>query len=309
MGTPEPAVVALHHLIDAGHEIAAVYTQPDRPSGRGNKITSPPVKLYAVENDIEVRQPTRIRDEGEIEAFRELNAEVAVVVAYGKILPVEYLSAHRFGAINLHFSILPRYRGAAPVNWAIANGEKVTGVTTMRMDVGLDTGPILKQREIEIGDLNSIELMGRSAIVGAELLCETIDEIGSLVPTPQNDEEASYAPIMTRSDGLIDWSMNADQIVNRIRGFQPFPGCFTYLTKKKVNFWRARPTNGTIHSPNVGVIVSMDRERFSVSCGGSSAIDVLEFQVEGKGRMTAADGFNGRIFMLGDRFDGLPGQH
>lgn len=303
MGTPEPAAVSLRRLIDAGHEIVAVYTQPDRPSGRGNKITSPPVKDLAVENWIEVHQPTRLRDESEIQRFRSLKADVAVVVAYGRILPIDYLNAFRYGAINLHFSLLPKYRGAAPVNWAIVNGESETGVTTMKMDVGLDTGPVLLQRSFSIGDDNSVELMARSAVIGADLLIETLVGLDSIDPIEQDHEAATLAPIMKKADGLVDWGRDATDIVNRIRGFQPFPGSYSFFSSKKVNFWRAVVAESTEPGIDPGTITRVEREFFSIACGSATAIDVYELQLEGKRRMASSDVFNGRVFSVGDRFD------
>src|SRR5688572_6893613 len=208
MGTPQAAVPTLEKLLSEGHEILAVYSQPDRPAGRGNKIVYSPVKQFANEHKIPVLQPTKIKTAEAIEEFSSLSADVAVVVAYGRILPQTFLNAFPLGAINVHFSLLPKYRGAAPVNWAIANGETVTGVTTMKMDVGLDTGDILLQKEVAIGkEETAPELMKRLSSEGAELLIGTLDRIGMIESRKQNDSLASYAPILKRDDGLIDWTL------------------------------------------------------------------------------------------------------
>ncbi|MEQ1646360.1 MAG: methionyl-tRNA formyltransferase, partial [Pyrinomonadaceae bacterium] len=227
MGTPQAAVPSLARIIADGHEIVAVYSQPDRPSGRGNKITYSPVKQCAIDHGITVQQPVKVRTHEALELFSSHNADVAVVVAFGRILPETFLTAFPRGAINVHFSLLPKYRGAAPVNWAIVNGEKETGVTTMQMDVGLDTGAMLLQRATPIGEReNSLELMERLSFVGAELLSETLARLDSLTPIQQDHNAATLAPIMKREDGVIEWNMAASEIVNRVRGFQPFPSSF-----------------------------------------------------------------------------------
>ena len=210
MGTPHAAVPSLERLIADGHEVAAVYTQPDKPAGRGNKLASSPVKDFAVEKGLRVLQPAKIRTAEALEEFRSHHADLAVVVAYGRILPESFLNAFPGGAINVHFSLLPKYRGAAPVNWAIVQGETETGVSTMQMDAGLDTGPILLQRAAAIGaDETAPELMIRLAETGAELLSETLGNIDSLTPRPQDEAAATLAPIMKREDGLISWMLDA----------------------------------------------------------------------------------------------------
>ncbi|HEY2846650.1 MAG TPA: methionyl-tRNA formyltransferase, partial [Pyrinomonadaceae bacterium] len=199
VGTPRAAVPMLERLMADGHEIAAVYTQPDRPSGRGQKLTSSPVKQLAAGHGIEVRQPLKIKTDEAFENFKSLNADAAIVVAYGRILPERWLTTFPRGAINVHFSLLPKYRGAAPVNWAIANGETETGVTTMQMDAGLDTGNVLLQQSVTIGpDENAIDLMERLSVLGADLLAETFASLDAVVPVPQDNSVATFAPILKK---------------------------------------------------------------------------------------------------------------
>ena len=225
MGTPVAAVPSLFRCISDGHEVLAVYTQPDRRSGRGQKLTYSPIKETALEHGLQILQPTKLRIAESMNTFRDLSADIAVVVAYGRILPSDYLNAFRYGAINVHFSLLPKYRGAAPVNWAIVEGEEMTGVTTMKMDEGLDTGDILLQRSTVIGPQEtSVDLMTRLAGVGADLLSETLADLPSIKPKKQDETRATYAPILQKEDGAIDWKLTAGQISSRVRGFQPFPG-------------------------------------------------------------------------------------
>ncbi len=240
MGTPLAAVPTLQKILEDGHEVVAVWTQPDRPSGRGNKLTAPPIKEFAIENDLNVFQPTKIKTKESVELFRSHGADVAVVVAYGRILPQRYLEAFPMGAINVHFSLLPKYRGAAPVNWAIVNGETKTGITTMKMDAGLDTGDILLQFETEIAeDENAIELMARLSFEGANLLSETLQKFDELMPEKQIESYASYAPMLVKEEGRIDWSASAKIINDHIRGFQPFPTSYSSFQGKKLTIWSA----------------------------------------------------------------------
>ncbi len=301
MGTPQAAVPSLARLLSDGHEVCAVYTQTDRPSGRGNRLTPPPVKTFATEAGLPVLQPLRIRTDDAIAEFRSFAADVAVVVAFGRILPKSYLEAFRFGAVNVHFSLLPKYRGAAPVNWAIANGETVTGVTTMQMDVGLDTGDILLQREVAIGDdENAAELMARLSDVGAELLSETLAGIGEIAPRRQDESAATLAPIMKKEDGRIDWSRPAREIADRIRAFQPFPTSFTSHDGRKLTFWKATATAESA-SAKSGEIVSADRE-LKIACGAGTVLSISELQAEGKRRMSVRDYLNGVRLRAGERF-------
>jgi methionyl-tRNA formyltransferase len=294
MGTPNAAVASLSRIVDDGHEVVAVYTQPDKPAGRGNKIAASPVKQFAVERGLPVFQPTKIRTPLALDEFRSHNADVAVVVAYGRILPEGFLNAFPMGAINVHFSLLPKYRGAAPVNWAIVHGETVTGVTTMKMDVGLDTGPILLQRETSIGDAeNAIELMERLSGLGAELLSETLNSFDSLTPREQDESQASLAPIMRKEDGLISWMLGAKEIADRVRGFQPFPTAFTYFRDKKLTVWKAALADAPHQMVAPGTIVRASGDELLVFCGGDSVLKLDEIQLEGKRRVEARDFING----------------
>ena len=301
MGTPEAAAVSLERLTQEGHEIAAVYTQPDKAAGRGNKLTQSAVKSLALERGLRICQPTKLRTPEASEEFRSFAADVAVVVAYGRILPATFLDAFPMGAINVHFSLLPRYRGAAPVNWAIVNGESRTGVTTMQMDAGLDTGPILMQAETDIGrDETAIELMERLSVIGAETLVDTLTKFRELSPLPQDESLASYAPIMKKGDGSISWTLDAKEIANRVRGFQPFPSAFTSFRGKQLTIWKAVPEIFDREAAHHGEIICLTTDSFSVYCGGHSALRIEEVQPEGKRRMTARDFINGSRPIVGD---------
>ena len=303
MGTPNAAVPSLEKILQDGHEVVAVYTQPDRPSGRGNKLTAPPVKEFAAQNNLPIFQPTRIKTPEALETFKSHAAEVAVVVAYGRILPPGFLEAFPDGAINVHFSLLPKYRGAAPVNWAIVNGETITGVTTMQMDAGLDTGDILLQTETEIGaQENSIELMGKLSLVGADLLSETLKHFDKLARIPQNHAEATLAPIMKKEDGAIDWNLSAGEIANRVRGFQPFPTSFTKYQDKKLTIWKAKEIQDSgFKIQDSGEILEAKSDKLFAACGNQSVLQIEELQIEGKRRMTARDFLNGIKLQVGEK--------
>ena len=302
MGTPQAAVASLEKILRDGHEVVAVYTQPDRPAGRGNRLTAPPVKEFALERNLPVFQPAKIKTPEALELFRSHAADVAVVVAYGRILPQTFLEAYPFGALNVHFSLLPKYRGAAPVNWAIVNGESETGVTTMQMDAGLDTGDILLQRETAIGtEENSIELMHRLSGLGADLLSETLKHLEKLARIPQNHDEASFAPIMKKEDGLLSWMLSAREITDRVRGFQPFPTAFTFYGGKKLTIWRCRPAPVEHSLRQPGEILAAKGDNLLVFCGGDSVLAIDELQIEGKKRMATRDFLNGIKLQVGER--------
>lgn len=302
MGTPAAAVPSLKRCIEGGHEVVAVWTQPDRPSGRGNKITMPPVKEFALANNIEVHQPTKIKTEEAANLFSSYNADVAVVVAYGRILPSSFLSAPKRGCVNVHFSLLPKYRGAAPVNWAIVNGEKVTGVTTMLMDEGLDTGDILLQKETEISvDETAPELMSRLAEIGADLLGETLKRFDEITPQKQDDSKATFAPILKREDGLIDWSLNSNEIVNRVRGFQSWPNTHTFYNSKHLTIWKATVVETEMENANVGEIISGRGDELIIACGEKTALRLIDVQLEGKKRMPVRDFINGSHVKVGEK--------
>ena len=308
MGTPQAAVPSLQKILDDGHEVVAVYTQPDRPAGRGNRLTAPPVKDFALANRLRIFQPTKIKTPEALETFKSHAADVAVVVAYGRILPPTFLEAFPRGAINVHFSLLPKYRGAAPVNWAIVNGETVSGVTTMQMDAGLDTGDMLLQAETAIGkDENSVELMQRLSIVGADLLSETLEKLDNLERIPQNHDAATLAPIMKKEDGLINWSLPADEIAARVRGFQPFPTSFTFYQGKKLTVWKASTPlipdgNLLTNPPEAGTILGTYKDHIFVYCTGSIVLAIEELQIEGKKRMATRDFLNGIKLQVGEKF-------
>lgn len=303
MGTPNAAAASLQRILRDGHEVVAVYTQPDKPAGRGNKLSISPVKEFALRNNLPIFQPLKIKTPEALETFKSHNADVAAVVAYGRILPQTFLEAFPKGAINVHFSLLPKYRGAAPVNWAIVNGETKTGVTTMQMDAGLDTGAMLLQREIEIGaDENAIELMANLSTLGADLLSETLAMFDELTVQPQDDSQATFAPIMKKEDGLIDWNLTATEITNRIRGFQPFPTSFTKYQDKNLTIWKAKEReNGEWKIKNVGEILESKGENLIIGCGNQTTLQVEELQLEGKKRMATRDFLNGIKMPVGEK--------
>lgn len=302
MGTPAAAVPSLERILHDGHQVAALYTQPDRPSGRGNKVAASPVKQFGLDKRLPVFQPVKIRTDDALDIFSSHKADVAVVVAYGRILPDAFLTAFPKGAINVHFSLLPKYRGAAPVNWAIARGESETGVTTMRMDAGLDTGDVLLQRRAMIDPQEtSIELMSRLSSLGAELLAATLNELGTLVASPQAHELATLAPILKKQDGLIDWQLSAGEIANRVRGFQPFPGVYTHFEQKKLNVWRASQSDTATESDLIpGRVIVAGGDGLLVACGGGSVLRIDELQPEGKRRLAVRDFLNGFQLREGD---------
>lgn len=303
MGTPQSAVPSLARVLADGHTVAAVYTQPDRPSGRGKKIVFSPVKEFALRNDLPVFQPAKIKSPEAIDTFRSHKADISVVVAYGRILPDKFLNAFPNGAINVHFSLLPKYRGAAPVNWAIVNGEKITGVTTMWMDEGLDTGDILLQKVVEIGpEETSAELMQRLSEIGAYLLSETLSRFQEIVPRKQEHSLATYAPILKKDDGRVDWSMEAAKIALRVRGFQPFPTAFTYFRENRLTLWKAVVVDAALTQRGCGVVTSVEKDGLVIECGHGTFLRLEELQIEGKGRVSARDFVNGMRPIPGEQF-------
>ncbi len=294
LGTPAFAVPSLEALVAAGHETAAVYTQPDRPKGRGGQVAASPVKEAALRLGLDVRQPLRIRRPEVVAELAALNAGIMIVVGYGQIIPQAILDLPRHGIVNVHASLLPKYRGAAPIQWAIANGETVTGVTTMRIDAGLDTGAMLLKRETPIGaEETAVDLSARLAPMGAALLLETLAVIenGSVVPTPQDPSQATLAPILKKEDGRIDWNWPASKIANRLRGFQPWPGAFTTFRGQLFYLTRAFPSALETGLPH-GRLILQDK-RLLAACGESTALELAEVQLEGRKRMPAAAFANG----------------
>ncbi|HZS45730.1 MAG TPA: methionyl-tRNA formyltransferase [Blastocatellia bacterium] len=304
MGTPEMAVPTLERIVADGHEVVAVITQPDKPAGRGNKLHAPPIKDTALRLNLPLHQPKKIKTDEFREFFSSLNADVAVVVAYGRILPKWLLEIPKYGCVNNHFSLLPKYRGAAPVNWAIANGETETGVTTMLIDEGLDTGDILLQRSVPISeDETSIALSARLASIGAELMSETLRNIesGNIHPKKQNEAEATHAPILNREDGLIDWDWPAIKIANRVRGFQPFPTAWTTWQASRLIIWQATPINDQANQNMPGTLsYGSKKDVLAVACGEGTTLLIRELQPEGKKRLSARDFLNGFRLQSGD---------
>jgi methionyl-tRNA formyltransferase len=303
MGTPDFAVPSLKALLAAGHNIHAVFTQPDKPVGRKQIITPPPVKVIAQEQNIPVYQPSKIRNDEARAQFEPLfkSVDAGIVAAYGRILPDWMLHAPQFGCINVHSSLLPKLRGAAPINWAIANGETETGVTIMQMDEGLDTGAMLLQGRTPIGaDERTPELITRLAEMGASLLVETLTKLerGELQPMPQNNDEATHAPMLKREDGEVDWTMSATQIRNRMRGFTPFPGCYSFVNGQKLEI-----TNcvAEAYAQNVaaGTVIEVRKDSFMIACGAHSQLRVTEVLPAGKRMMPARDWLNGAKLQVG----------
>jgi len=314
MGTPEFAVPSLRNLIKAGHEIIAVFTQPDRPVGRKQVITPPPVKVFAAERGLEIHQPSKIKTAEAHERFEPLfkQADAGVVAAYGRILPDWMLNAPRHGCVNVHSSLLPKYRGAAPINWAIARGERETGVTIMRMDAGLDTGPILLKRGITIGgEETAAELTPRLAELGAESLIEALSKMerGEITPQPQNDAEATLAPILKREDGEVDWTMTAAEIFNRMRGFTPFPGCYTFFNGQRLEIVKAlvEPGESGADKFKPGAVCEVSKESLVVACGDGAGLRITGVQPEGKRAMSARDFLNGAKLQVGAILGAPPG--
>ena len=304
MGTPESAVPSLQRLLREGHEIVAVWTQPDKPAGRGDKLRPPAIKDFAIEQGLKVEQPAKIKHPETKDLFASYDAEVAVVVAYGRILPLEYLRAPRRGCLNVHFSLLPLYRGAAPANWAIVNGEMKTGVTTMFIKEELDSGPILLQRETIIGETETApELMQRLADIGAEVLSETLARIDVITPRPQRKGDATFAPLLTKSDGLINWSNNAATIERCVRGFQPWPNAYTHQQNRRLIIWRAavEANPSKQDAGQDGEVMVAQGDDLLVKCGEETALRLLEVQPEAKRRMSVRDFLNGTHLKIGER--------
>jgi methionyl-tRNA formyltransferase len=303
MGTPDAAVPTLHRCLQDGHEVVAVWTQPDKPAGRGKKISFSPVKEFALANGLTVHQPARLKNEEALRLFASHDAHLAVVVAYGRILPGEFLRAPRRGCINVHFSLLPLYRGAAPVNWAIVNGESETGVTTMFIEETLDSGPILLQQKTKIGVKETApDLMRRLSSTGAELLIETLARLHQITPRPQHDRDATFAPMLDKEDGQIDWTRSSKAIELAVRGFQPWPNAHTSIKSRGLTVWQAEPLSGTNANATPGEVIAARGDELIVQCGGPTALRLVEVQPEAKRRMPVRDFLNGLHLKVGDRF-------
>lgn len=288
MGTPEFAVPSLEKLINSEHEICAVFTKPDKPVGRKKIITPPPIKTFAINHGLKVYQPEKIKSAETEELIKSLNPDLIAVVAYGKIISKNIIETPKYGCINVHGSLLPKYRGAAPIQWSIINGDNVTGITTMFMDEGLDTGDILMQRKTFINENEtSDELKSRLSVIGAELLIETIEKLeeGTLKRLPQDNSQATLSPPLDKINGQIFWEKTAQEIHNLIRGCNSWPIAYTMIRGKRFKIYKSKISN--LRSSYPGKVVSVNP--FIIGCGENTSLELLEVQVEGKKRMPASD--------------------
>ncbi len=294
MGTPDFAVPCLEALIAAGHEIVGVFSQPDKPVGRKMVLTPPPVKVCAEKNGLNVYQPNSVRTDEALSLMKDLNPDCVVVVAYGKIIPTEMLKLPKFGFVNVHGSLLPKYRGAAPIQWAVIDGEKKTGVTTMQMDEGLDTGDMLEVMETEIGENETAgELFDRLSGLGAELIVSTLSKLekGEITPVKQDDSKSNYAKIISKEMALINYSDSAESVFNLIRGFNPWPIAYTIIAGKRLKVFAAKKIGAV--SGKAGEVVSSDG-KLCVAFGDGNGLEFTDIQLEGSKRMSAAEMLKGR---------------
>ena len=299
LGTPQFAVATLEAMAAAGHEIIAVYTQPDRPKGRGQSLAAPPVKEAALRLGLPVRQPEKLRADYEVLAADR--ADVMVVVGYGQLIPQSIIDLPRYGIINVHGSLLPKYRGAAPIQWAIANGDLTTGVTTMKIDAGLDTGDMLLKAETAIGeDETAPELSARLAVMGAELLLRTLDGIDTIVPVKQDSSEATLARILKKDDGRISFLRTAHEIHCRARGFEPWPGATTLFRGQPLGLGRMKVSTEKLDLAPGELLVR--QQRLFAGCGDDTVLELLEVQPSGKKRMPVAGFLNGARIQPGESF-------
>ncbi len=300
-GTPRFAVPTLDRLVEAGFHVPLVVTQPDRPKGRGLELVASPVKQRAVQLGLPITQPERIKNNSDFRSqLTDLKPDAVIVVGYGRIIPQWMLDLPPLGNINLHASLLPKYRGAAPIQWAIAQGEAITGVTTMKIDAGLDTGDILLQQEIPIAPADTAETLApKLAAVGADLMITTLQglQTGTVHPRTQDHTKATLAPILKKEDGLIDFSRPATEILNRLRGFQPWPGAYAKFRGKNLQVWQAALFDRALPSAELKV----DGNQLLVGCGEGTAIEILDLQLEGKKRTSGADFIRGYRPLLGER--------
>jgi methionyl-tRNA formyltransferase len=305
-GTPEFAVPSLRRLAASPEfSVEAVISQPDRPRGRGGQVTASPVKEAALDLGLHVYQPETIKSESAREFLKRVAPDAVVIIAYGQIVPARLLTIPRLGWINLHASLLPAYRGAAPIHWAIANGETITGLTTMQIDAGMDTGPTLLRREVEIGpDETTPELSARMSAMGADLIADTLTQFdrGEISPAPQDGKGATHAPILKKEDGRIDWSRPAQQIYNRMRGFTPWPGAYTTFRGQTCHLWGGPEAAGaTDVQAAPGQIVPTGKE-IRVLCGESTLLRLDSVQIEGRKKSAAHEFANGARIAPEDRF-------
>lgn len=299
MGTPDFAVPSLQALIDVGHDVCAVYTQPDKPQGRKQILTAPPVKTLALEHDIPVFQPNTLKNEDEQARLRELAPEVIIVVAYGKLLPKAVLDIPPHGCINVHGSLLPRWRGAAPIQWAVIAGDEMAGVTTMQMAEGLDTGDMLLTYETKVGEKETAgELFDRLAQSGAELLTQTLVKLDEITPRPQDDAQSCYAHMLDKQMAVIDWSRSAHEIDCLIRGLNPWPIALTTLSGERLKVFAAEKAAG---NGEPGTVLEADPKKgLTVACG-EGALKLTEIQLVGGKRMKATDFLRGHVIEVGTK--------
>lgn len=303
MGTPDFSVPCLQALIDDGHDVCAVFTQPDKPKGRHGILTQPPVKELALKYNIPVYQPKTLRTDEAKELFKSLDAELAIVVAYGKILPDELLHTPKYGCINMHASLLPKLRGAAPIQWAVITGEKRTGVTSMQMDAGIDTGDMLLSKSVDIGENETAEeLNDRLSVLGAEVMRETISALqaGELHPVKQDDKQSTHAPILTKELSKIDWNDTAQHIHDKIRGLYSWPGATCEFKGKVIKIHSSRLAGECGGKPGE---VSESDKRLVVCCGDGNAVEILVLQAPGKRAMPAGDFLRGNPIEKGAFFE------
>lgn len=301
MGTPDFAVPSLQALIDAGHDVCAVYTQPDKPQGRKQILTAPPVKTLALEHDIPVFQPNTLKNEDEQARLRELAPEVIIVVAYGKLLPKAVLDIPPHGCINVHGSLLPRWRGAAPIQWAVIAGDEMAGVTTMQMAEGLDTGDMLLTYETKVGEKETAgELFDRLAQSGAELLTQTLVKLDEITPRPQDDAQSCYAHMLDKQMAVIDWSKSAHEIDCLIRGLNPWPIALTTLSGERLKVFAAEKAAGN-GEPGT-VLEANPKKGLTVACG-EGALKLIEIQLVGGKRMKATDFLRGHVIEVGTKLN------
>jgi methionyl-tRNA formyltransferase len=306
-GTPEFAVPSLRRLAERPEfSVEAVITQPDRPRGRGQHVSSPPVKEAALELGLHVYQPETIKSESSQEFLKRVAPDAVVIIAYGQIIPARLLTIPRLGWLNLHASLLPRYRGAAPIHWAVANGETITGLTTMQIDAGMDTGPTLLRREVEIGpDETAPELAARMRTIGAELIAESLLRFdrGEISPTAQDEKSISYAPILKKEDGRINWDLPAHKIYNRMRGFMPWPGSYSTFRGQTCHLWGHPETSGAAGADIAPGEIIPSSKGIYAGCGGGTCLRLEFVQIEGRKKISASEFTNGARLATGERFD------
>jgi methionyl-tRNA formyltransferase len=300
-GTPTFAVPTLEKLVEAGFAVPVVVTQPDRPKGRGMELALSPVKQRALQLGLKISQPDKIKNNQEFRGqLAGVSPDAIIVVGYGRIIPQWMIDLPPLGNLNLHASLLPRYRGAAPIQWAIAHGENTSGVTTMRIDAGLDTGDILLQKEIPIAwQDTAVTLAPRMSAIGADLMVETLRglQAGTVRAQPQDHAKATLAPILKKEDGRVDFQLTAQEILNRLRGFQPWPGAYTSFRGKNIHIWSAQPVERTLARAEILV----ESGRLMAGCGTGTALELLEVQLEGRKRMSSADFVHGHQPRTGEK--------